>query len=208
MSKPIGYTITLLRTGGTSWDAEERFTGQTDLPMTDQGSDEVARAVHAGTFEHPFSVILTSDEEACVSSAKMLPHGPDTKIKKNSKLKNISLGLWEGVLESDLKDRNPSCYSQWSEHPERITPPEGESLAEGLDRLLAAIDRSLSKCKGSNPNIAIVLRPLSWAVVRSWLSDQKLGTIWTQLEEPIAVEHFELAKSELTQHKQSSKASA
>lgn len=208
MSKPIGYTVTLLRTGGTSWDDEDRFVGQTDLPMTEHGSDLVARAVHTGTSQHPFNVILTSDEEACVSSARMLPQGPDTKVKTNTNLKNIGLGLWEGVLASDLQDRNPSTYSQWKEHPERITPPEGESLADGLERLLAAIEKSLSKCKGTNPNIAVVLRPLAWAVVRSWLADERLGTIWKLLEEPIALEHFELTKSELVERKQSTRASA
>lgn len=208
MSKPIGYTVTLLRTGGTSWDDEGRFVGQTDLPMTDQGSDQVARAVHASEFDHPFNVILTSDEEASQSTAKMLPHAPDTKVKAIADLKNIGLGLWEGVLASDLQDRNPSTYSQWKEHPERISPPEGESLSDGLERLLSAIEKSLSKCKGSNPNIAIVLRPLAWAVVRCWLSDERIGSIWEQLDEPITLEHFELAKSELTERKLNSRASA
>lgn len=208
MSKPIGYTITLVRSGGTSWDEEDRLIGQTDLPMTDLGSDEVARAIHACEFGHPFQMILVSDEEASTRAARMLPQSPDTKIKSNDDLRNVNLGLWEGVLASDLQDRCPSTYAQWKESPERIAPPEGESLADAQERLLSAIEKTLAKCKGARPHVAIVLRPLAWGVVRCWLTGDQVCSLWDQLEATNTIEHFELAKSALTDRKQSSRASA
>ncbi len=208
MSKPMGYTITLLRAGGTSWDEEERLIGQTDLPMTDQGSDAVARAIHEASFEHPFGLILVSDEESAAAAASMLPKGADTKVKTIAELTNIDLGLWEGVLEKDLEERNPSAYAQWRDKPERIAPPEGESLQDAQHRLINAIAKALSKYKGSNPNVAIVLRPLAWATVRCWLNDEKICSLWSQIESPISVEHFELPKSKLVELKHSSRASA
>jgi broad specificity phosphatase PhoE len=208
MSKPIGYTITLLRTGGTSWDEEARLVGQTDLPMTDKGNDEVARAVSAYAFEPPFHSILSSDEEASVSTARLLPRSSDTKVKMISEFNNIGLGLWEGVLASDLQERSPTIYAQWQEHPERIAPPEGESLIDAQDRLLNAVEKALSKCKGTRPNVAVVLRPLAWAVVHSWLAGTKLSAIWEDLDQSIEIERFEITKSMLTDRKQSSRASA
>lgn len=208
MSKPNGYTITLVRTGGTSWDDEHRLVGQTDLPMTDRGSDEVARAIHEYAFSHPLSLILTSDEEASMRTARMLPQGHETKLKTVGDLINISLGLWEGVLASDLQERSPSAYTQWQEHPERIAPPEGEALLEAQDRLLDAIEKALCKCRGACPNVAIVLRPLAWSVVRCWISGEQAQAFWTQLEMPNAIEQFNLAKSDLIERKQSSRASA
>jgi broad specificity phosphatase PhoE len=208
MSKPIGYTITLVRTGGTSWDDESRLIGRTDLPMTDQGSDQVARAIHEYEFPGAFSMILVSDEEASQRTARMLPQNGDTKVKTVTELSNVDLGLWEGVLASDLQERSPSTHAQWTEHPERISPPEGESLADAQDRLLTTIEKSLAKCKGTNPNIAIVLRPLAWAVARCWLSGAQVGSIWTQLEQPNTLEHFHVMKSAFEERKQSSRASA
>jgi broad specificity phosphatase PhoE len=208
MSKPIGYTITLVRTGGTSWDDESRLIGKTDLPMTDQGSDEVARAIHECEFPSPFSMILVSDEEASQRAARMLPQSSDTKVKTITQIGNVDLGLWEGVLSSDLQERSPSTYAQWSEHPERIAPPEGESLVDAQDRLLSAIEKSLSKCKGTHPNVAIVLRPLAWAVARCWFTGDQVGSLWAQLDQPNTLEHFEVMKSSFTERKQSSRASA
>ncbi len=208
MSKPIGYTITLLRAGETSWDQEHRLIGTTDLPMTDLGTDSVAKAVHEGQFEHPFALVLVSDEEAASAASKMIPRGSETKVKALPELGNVGLGLWEGVLENDLQERNPSTYAQWRDHPERITPPEGESLADAQDRLINAIDKALIKVRGPRPNVAIVLRPLAWALVRCWLNGDKVCEFWSQLELPISVEHFEIEKSRFDEHKQRSKASA
>ena len=126
MSKPMGYTITLLRAGGTSWDEENRLIGQTDLAMTEQGSDSVAKAIHEGSFEHPFGVILVSDEEAASATASMLPRGSETKVRTIPELSNIGLGLWEGVLSKDLEERNPSTYAQWRDHTAHYTPPKSE----------------------------------------------------------------------------------
>ena len=207
MSKPIGYTITLVRTGGTSWDEEDRLIGQTDLPMTELGYDEVARAFHEYQFEHPIQTILVSDEDASTKAAKMLPQNADTKIKPNEDLRNVDLGLWEGVLSSDLQDRCPSTYAQWKENPERIAPPEGESLHDAQDRLLNAIEKSLTKCKGTRPSIAIVLRPLAWGVVRCWLSGEQVCSLWDQLDAQNSIEDCEITKSAFAERKQSSRAS-
>ncbi|HCT44205.1 MAG: hypothetical protein CMJ35_01955 [Phycisphaerae bacterium] len=208
MSKPNGYTITLLRAGETSWDQEHRIIGATDLPMTELGTDNVAKAIHEGQFENPFSLVLVSDEEAAAVAAKMLPKGTETKVRAVPELANVGMGLWEGVLERDLEERNPSSYTQWRDHPERITPPEGESLTDAQERLIRSIRKQIIKCKGSRPNIAIVLRPLAWALVRCWLKDEKVCSFWAQLETPVSVEHFELEKSRLDEYKQRTKASA
>jgi len=112
------------------------------------------------------------------------------------------------VLESDLQERNPSTYTQWREHPERITPPEGESLADARDRLIEAMRKPIGKLKGEKPEIVLVLRPLAWAVMRCWLQGQKLCKIWDELQSPITAESFELTKSRLDEYKEHTRASA
>lgn len=208
MSKPTGYTITLLRAGDTSWDEEKRLVGTTDLPMTERGSDAVARAIYESNIDRPIATLLVSDEEAAISAARMLPRDNETKVRQIPELANVGLGLWEGVLWSDLEERNPSCFTQWRDSPERITPPEGESLVDAQERLLRAIEKSLSKVKGTNPHIAIVLRPIAWGTVRSWLLNETMSTIWDQLEQPVQIEQFYTSKAQLESRKQRSKANA
>lgn len=208
MAKALGYTVHLLRVGETSWDKDKRLIGQTDLPMTDQGSNAIINAIRDFKPIDPISLVLVSEEESALAAGKLLAAGPDTKIKPIADLSNVGLGLWEGVLHTDLQDRCPSAYAQWKDSPQRITPPEGESFYDAHERLISAIIKAMSKAKGTHPRIAIVLRPLSWAIVRCWLRDEKLSEIWDQLEAPIAVETFEVMKSYLDASQRRVKASA
>ncbi|MDF1808834.1 MAG: histidine phosphatase family protein [Phycisphaerales bacterium] len=206
MGKPSGYTIYLLRAGETSWDAESRVVGETDLPMTDLGSDSVIEAIRTFEPQHPISLVLTSEEETARRSAKLLIQSAETKLKSSESLNNIGMGLWEGVLQSELEERCPSAYNQWKDAPERITPPEGESLFEAQDRLIGSILKLISKTKGDHPSIALVLRPWAWAIVRCWLNEQKICEIWDQLDEQTCVESFELTKSQVESYQRRSKA--
>jgi broad specificity phosphatase PhoE len=208
MTKPSGYTIHLLRVGETTWDADLRLIGQTDLPMTESGSNQVIDAIRQFEPQCPISVIYSSDEESAQWSAKHLNQSPDTKIKTVDSLVNVGLGLWEGVLHSDLEVRCPSAYSQWKETPERITPPEGESFNDAQDRLVKSIKKVLLKTKGEHPTVAIVLRPWAWAIVRCWLLQQSITDIWPQLSQPVKVETFEIMKSDLDAFQEHTKASA
>lgn len=208
MGKPIGYTVHLLKVGETSWDAGSRIIGQTDLPMTESGADDVVQAIRQFGVETPISLILTSDEESAQWTAKHLLSSADTKIKSLAALANIGMGLWEGVLHSDLEDKCPSAYHQWKDAPERITPPEGESLYDAQDRLVSAITKTISKAKGDHPSVAIILRPWAWAIVRCWLKEQKIAAVWSQLAEPIQIETIELLKSHIDATQRRAKASA
>ncbi len=208
MAKALGYTVHLLRVGETAWEKDQRLIGQTDLPMTDHGANAIAEAVRAFDPDQPISLVLVSEEESSLAAAKLLVSGPDTRIKSLDELSNVGLGLWEGVLHTDLQERCPSAYGQWKDHPERITPPEGESFYDAQDRLIGAIVKAMTKAKGTHPRIAIVLRPWAWAIVRCWLRDEKLRAIWEQLGSPIAVETFEVSKSLIEASQQRANASA
>lgn len=208
MAKPIGYTLHLLCVGETTWDADSRVTGHTDLPMTETGANAVADAIRAFEPDHPVSLILSSNEESSQWSANLMISSPDIKLKTVENLSNASMGLWEGELESILEERCPTAYNQWKENPARITPPEGESFYDAQDRLVSAIIKAITKAKGTHPSIAIVLRPWAWAIVRCWLNEQKICDIWSQLDEPLQVETFEVMKSQIDSYQSRAKASA
>jgi len=176
--------------------------------MTESGSDSVVRAIRAFEPPHPLSLVLTSPEESAQKTSRLLVSSPETKIKSIDSLANVGLGLWEGVLLSDLEDRCPTAFGQWKEAPERIAAPEGESFFDAQDRLISSLIKAMSKAKGVHPTIAIVLRPWAWVIVRCWLNEQKIGDLWSQLALPVEVETFEILKSQLESYQRRTKVSA
>lgn len=208
MSKPTQYTIHLLRTGETAWDADDRIIGNTDLPMTTDGIESVASALRSFDDQGSISLLVTSLEESNQQSSKLVRSSVDLKTKPIEALSNIGQGLWEGVSHTDLEKRCPSAYAQWRESPERIIPPEGESFDDAQDRLIAAITKATSKAKGENPSIMLILRPWAWVVVRCWLNEQKISNVWDQLDLPTQVESYQVTKASLEAFQRMFKASA
>ncbi len=208
MGKPISYTVHLLRVGETSWEADSRITGQTDLPMTESATDEIVEAIRNYDPAVIPSYILTSNEEASQTCAKLLLSSPETKLKTLESIKNVGMGLWEGVTLNDLQDRCPSAFGQWQDAPQRITAPEGESFFDAQDRLVTTLIKALSKAKGPHPSVAIVLRPWAWVLMRCWLNSEKINNVWAQLDSAIEVESFELMKSYMDSYESKAKAGA
>lgn len=207
MAKPKQFTIHLMRVGESSWDADKRVNGVTDLPMTDQSQQAVISAIQSFKPKSAPTLLLTSEEESSLWIANLIKSSTDLKIKSIETLSNVGMGLWEGELESSLEERCPSAFNQWKEHPARITPPEGESFVDAKDRLIASLTKQLSKCKGDHPQVILILRSWSWAILRCWLTDTKMCDLWDQLQRPIQIETFELTKEQLDSYQPQSKAS-
>ncbi|MCA9303159.1 MAG: histidine phosphatase family protein [Phycisphaerales bacterium] len=211
MGKPTGYTIVLVRTGPTDWDESGRLIGGTDLPMSTQGEQQFRDAIRASvdSAESPkISSILTSSEEAALKASAILNHGHDAKIRELDGLCNVGLGLWEGVLATELEERCKTAYREWADSPMRITPPEGETMTEAQDRLVSSLIKGLSKSKGDHPVVAVVLRPLAWALLRGWMMGSDTIDVWESLEAPITVETIELSSERIGSFSQRIRASA
>ncbi len=192
------FQIHLLRTGDTDWDENKRMIGGADLPMSTNGTQTILDAIQSATFDIVPTCIITSPEEAnqqVVGLLKARIHQP--KIKELDSLCNVSLGLWEGTLETDLEERCPSTWGQWLGAPERIVAPDGESFEAAYDRIIGGLSKVLIKNKGGHRSIAIVLRPWAWVIVRSWLTEGRLYGIWDQLKQPNEVESFDLSSDQL-----------
>jgi len=206
MAKPEHFTIHLIRVGETNWDADNRVIGATDLPMTDEGQQAVLSATMNFHPTHAPTKLLSSEEESSIWVTNQLKSSTELKHKALNSLSNVSMGLWEGELESCLTDRCPTAFNQWKEHPSRITPPEGESFFDARDRLIGALTKQLVKYKGDHPQVILVLRSWAWAIVRCSLSGSKICDIWEQLDQPIEIETFQVTKQQLDEYQSHTKA--
>ncbi|MEM7622168.1 MAG: histidine phosphatase family protein [Planctomycetota bacterium] len=166
MSKPRTRRVVLIRCGQTDWDAEGRLAGTSDLPLS--GDARASLTDHAGTLRSvAFGCVWSADDEASLETAAAVAGLPDqrAKVKKSDALREISLGLWEGSLARELAERCPSAFGRWCDDPGAATPPQGESLVDVRDRLVAECVRLLGKPRDDDQALVIVLRPVAWAVL-------------------------------------------
>jgi probable phosphoglycerate mutase len=179
MSKSNEIRVLLVRTGQTEWDRAGRMCGCTDVPLSQAGQLE-AETQAAVLTDVKLSAVLCGPDEASQATALALAKATGGKIKVVEELGEVSLGLWEGRLETELEEVCPRLYRQWVEDPASVQAPEGETLEEARDRILEGLSRALNRSKSGA--VGVVLRPLAHALVRCELSGTPIRGVWSMMK--------------------------
>jgi broad specificity phosphatase PhoE len=167
--------ILLIRAGKTDYDCQSRIQGTLDLPLSEEGWQQVA-ALAEELHQHSVDAIYAGPDQATQQTAELVSVSLQQKVKTNKTLHNLDLGLWQGMLVEDVKTKQPKVYKQWVEHPETVCPPEGESLAAAQDRLQTALDKIEKKhCEGT---VAIVLAEPLASLLVNLVREDDLGNLW------------------------------
>lgn len=195
MTKSAHATIVLCRSCPTSWDSEGRICGRAEIPPTGEGLAELTLAVREARIDElrdELSTVYCADDELTKRCARILGSSSDAKIKALPNYAELDVGLWEGVLRSDLNDRFPRVYSTWVEDPGIVAPPDGESLASVQVRVLEQLGRSIRKSKSAHPTFGLVLRPYAYAVLTCWIEGRPLSEIWSVMADSPPIRVFSL----------------
>ncbi len=124
----------LLRHGQTTWNAEDRFQGHTDIPLDDVGVTQAQRAAGMLAALRP-DAIVSSDLTRAVSTAQPLARLTSLVVTLDKDLRERSGGLWEGLVGDEIRERWPAEHATWN-------PPEGESREAVAERVAGAFNRA------------------------------------------------------------------
>ncbi len=133
--------VVLIRPGCTDFDEQNRIQGVLDLPLNHRGHAQVLGLV-AQLQDVEFDVVFTAPSEPARSTALAICEQNGASLKEVDDFLNLDHGLWQGLPVDDVRRKYPKCFKQWQESPETVRLPEGETVAEAVDR----IRRGLRKC--------------------------------------------------------------
>lgn len=196
MPKGEFVRLLLVRSGSTAWEDSGRIQGSTDLPMSESGREEAAAGVAGVLCDGTVGLVLTGPDEASRETAAMLADRCRVKVKVEEELGELHLGLWEGLLESDLEERYPSAGRTWRDAPDQVQSPQGEPLGDARRRLTSVLCRVVERHRGETL-VAVVLRPMAMGLVRCWLADEPCGQVWANLRDCPMVEAVEVRRDRL-----------
>jgi probable phosphoglycerate mutase len=126
----------LLRHGRTAWNAERRFQGQADPPLDDVGRAQAYEVAALLAAFHP-GVIVSSDLTRASQTAAPLGELTGIEIRVDARLRERSLGHWEGLTRDEVEQRYPREFEEWIAGGE-VLERGGESRTEVADRAFAA----------------------------------------------------------------------
>jgi phosphoserine phosphatase len=133
-----GVRLLLVRHGETEWNRQTRFQGQIDVPLNDNGRNQAQKA---GDFLKDVAIdfaVSSSMQRPKETAEIILRQHPNMKLDLQDGLREISHGLWEGKLESEIEQEFPGELHRWRTTPAEVQMPEGENLQQVWDRSVVA----------------------------------------------------------------------
>ena len=123
----------LWRHGQTTWNAERRFQGQSDIPLDVTGQAQAQRAARLLAGLRP-DMIVSSDLSRAASTAAPLARLTGLDVILDKDLRERHGGQWEGLTDTEIRAQYPAEHATW-------TPPDGEPTLVVADRVAAALRR-------------------------------------------------------------------
>ncbi len=167
--------IILIRPGSTDYDKDGRLQGTLEVPLNEQGTEEVARLID-DLRGRGMDLVYFSPSQSAQQTAEAIAQVLDIRVKKLERLQNLDYGLWQGMLIEDVRVKQPKVYRQWQEQPEIVCPPGGEMLGQADERVEAAMTRLLKRHREGVVGL-VVPEPLA-SLVRRWFDHGELGDLW------------------------------
>jgi broad specificity phosphatase PhoE len=130
--------VLLLRHGRTEWNAERRFQGQADPPLDDVGRSQAYEVAALLASLHP-GAIVSSDLRRAMQTAAPLGEITGVAVQVDPRLRERSLGHWEGLTRDDVEQLYPDEFADWIAGRD-VSRRGSESRDRVAERSLAAFN--------------------------------------------------------------------
>ena len=157
--------ILLVRHGETQWNRDKRFQGIKDIPLNENGKGQGRKAGEL-LKDVPLDFAVSSHLLRPKETAELiLEHHPDIELQLEPQLEEISHGLWEGMLESEIEAAYPGMLAEWQKSPETVQMPEGENLQQIWDRAIPAWRKVVESAKPGSTGMVVAHDAINKAIV-------------------------------------------
>ena len=136
--------VLLVRHGETVLNAESRYSGQRESPLTPRG---VAQQEHlrARLANEEIGRVISSDLARCLDLATALAADHGLHAEGLPALREASFGAWEGLTYAEGMARDRPAMVAFNRDTVNVAPPGGESLSTLAARARPAFDAALKE---------------------------------------------------------------
>ncbi len=165
----------LIRHGQTDWNIEQRWQGQSDIPLNATGRQQAARlAAELATAN--FSAIYSSDLSRAYETALALSRISGLPIQREPRLREIHQGEWQGLREIDIQARYGNAFQERKQHPLHVAPPGGETVIQVRDRVISVVTDICSMYP--KDRVALVSHGFALALIQVHFTQMPIEAAW------------------------------
>jgi len=139
--------VVIIRHGQSQGNAEGRFGGHTDTPLSPRGRRQAQATAKALAIEE-FSAIYSSDLPRAIETASPLAKLTGVSLDTTDALRERSVGVMEGLTFEDAAEQHPEQYQALLRRDFEHVLLGGESYRQTLDRASRKLDEAIEQHKG------------------------------------------------------------
>jgi probable phosphoglycerate mutase len=128
----------LIRHGATSLSTEDRFSGGTDVDLSDEGRWQAENLARRLADDHIIA-FYCSPMRRTIETASIVARPFNMAPHTRDGLREIHHGRWETMRRSEVEELYPEEYAAWQEDPFTFAPEGGESGVMVMARALPVI---------------------------------------------------------------------
>ncbi|HBP05006.1 MAG TPA: histidine phosphatase family protein [Stenotrophomonas sp.] len=182
--------ILLARHGETPWNAEGRYQGQIDIPLSPIGEAQ-AQALGARLASVDITRAVASPLSRAQRTAQLaLGASRADMLLTEPELQEIAHGEWEGLLASEINEKDPSRLQAWREEPDTVLMPGGESLRLVLERSWRGLARA-TEGLGEHDTLLVVAYDAVNRVILCKVLGLPISRLWTFRQAPTTLNLLE-----------------
>ena len=161
-------TLLLVRHGESTWNAQRRWQGQADPPLSDLGVAQTRSAVIR--MPTGFDRIVSSDLARARQTAELLAAGLALELVIDERIRERYAGPWEGLTRDEIESgwpgmlddgRRPDDYEADDDLLERVLPVlaehSGPTIVVTHGGVIRAIERHLDVPRDRIPNLSALV---------------------------------------------------
>ena len=139
--------VLLIRHGQSKGNAEGRFGGHTDTPLSGRGRMQAAATAKTLAAES-LTTIFSSDLPRAIETAQPLAKLTGLQIQSTDAFRERSVGVMEGLTFEEAAEQHPEQYAALLRRDFEHVLSGGESYRQLLDRARTKLDGAISQNRG------------------------------------------------------------
>jgi probable phosphoglycerate mutase len=147
MPEKTTTTLLAIRHGETLWNAQDRFQGHGDSPLTETGRRQ-ARALGQRLKGIEFDVLIASDLGRAKETASILAEYTGHPVGTDARLRERSFGELEGLTVEEIRRRHPGVFERLYADDPDYAAPKGETLRDHFQRNISFVQELLTEQPG------------------------------------------------------------
>lgn len=165
----------LVRHAESEWNAQGRWQGQGDPPLSERGRDEAARAAHRLRELFDGGPVVASSLRRALETAEIIAAELGLHpLHVEPELREVAVGEWTGLTRAEIEERFPA---EWAALGAGTLEgfPGGETRRAFGERVVAALERLTEQHRGRR--VLVVTHGGAIHALERWLDVHPGATI-------------------------------